>query len=92
MSATKNMTVRKYHNLMYSKGVSQSKGLSVSSKLTGLQMSIKIKRTAVLSQAKGLQRTVIFKMTAQDFHNLKGLSMRITIKTTAGECHNQNYQ
>ena len=30
MSATKNMTVRKYHNLKYFKGVSQSKGLSVS--------------------------------------------------------------
>ena len=33
------------------------------------QGSIKIKRTAVLSQAKGLQGTVIVKMTAQDFHN-----------------------
>ena len=30
MSATKDMTVRKYPNLKYSKGVSQSKGLSVS--------------------------------------------------------------
>ena len=60
-------------------------------------MSIKIKRTAVLSQAKGLQRNVIFKMTAQDFHNQKGCQLEsqskllpgsATIKTN-NECQNE---
>ena len=49
-------------------------------------MSIKIKRTAVLSQAKDCH----IQNDRPGFSQLKGLSMRITIKTTAGECHNQN--
>ena len=53
-------------------------------------MSIKIKRTAVLSQAKGLQKECHIQNDRPGFSQLKGLSMRITIKTTARECHNHN--
>ena len=71
------MNAKECHKEDDRKEVSQFKVFQVSTvseyikfyKVAGLQMSIKIKRTAVLSQSKGLPGTVIFKMTAQDFHN-----------------------
>ena len=90
MSATKNMTVRKYHNLKYSKGVSQSKGLSVSIQTNRTANEYQNQKDCSFITSKGAAKDCHIQNDRPGFSQLKGLSMRITIKTTAGESHNQN--
>ena len=93
-------TAGECHKPIWLQGVSQSKDCHGISR----QMSIKIERiagnltikvlpgSATLLMTKGsiTVKTTVIQNDRPGFSQFKGMSMRITIKTTAGECHNQN--